>query len=184
MYAEKNILKIITSHYSRLIDMKTITFICLILNLSFNAQQRLTTHPSLKNKLGTHFPIERYQNEKGEKFTSKELNGKMTFVNFWSTNCEPCIEEHPYLNALKEKLGEKVNFIAITHDTKEKVDIFLTKKEFKFFHITDSIEELKAYFQLIRNPITFILDKEGNIIEITGTIDEYKNDTIVEILTT
>src|SRR5699024_8132896 len=34
---------------------------------------------------------------------------KPTFVNFWFTNCPPCIEELPALNELKEKYKNKIN---------------------------------------------------------------------------
>lgn len=163
--------------------MKTITLLLITISSFIAAQQRvLTTHPSLENKIGKHFPIENYKNQDGESFTSDYLKDKPTFINFWSTTCEPCIEELPYLNKLKEKLGDKVKFIAITHDNNERVEKFLTKHEFNFQHITDSLKELQSYFKLIRNPMNFIIDKNGNIQKITGTIDESKFDLIVKIL--
>ncbi|WP_374461992.1 TlpA family protein disulfide reductase [Chryseobacterium taeanense] len=153
------------------------------MNLSLNAQQRsFQAHPFLEKKIGQHFPIENYKNDEGKNFSPTELEGKISLINFWSTNCAPCIEELPYLNKLKEALGTKVNFIAITHDPKEKVDKFLAKHTFNFVHITDSEQELKSYFSLIRNPLNFIIDKNGNVQEITGNIDETKMEQILKIL--
>lgn len=155
----------------------------MIISLSLTAQQReFWTFPDLESKIGQHFPIENYKNQNGKNLNSDYLQGKMTFINFWATTCEPCIKELPYLNKLKETLGEKVNFIAITQDNKEKVENFLKKREFNFQHITDSGQELKSYFSILRNPMTFIVDKHGNIKEITGIIDENKFDTVVKIL--
>ncbi len=155
----------------------------IFLNLSLNAQQRsFQAHPFLEKKIGQHFPIENYKNDEGKNFSPTELEGKISLINFWSTNCAPCIEELPYLNKLKEALGTKVNFIAITHDPKEKVDKFLAKHTFNFVHITDSEQELKSYFSLIRNPLNFIIDKNGNVQEITGNIDETKMEQILKIL--
>ncbi|MCX8531691.1 TlpA family protein disulfide reductase [Chryseobacterium luquanense] len=163
--------------------MKAITLLLITISLFIAAQQRaLTTNPSLENKIGKHFPIENYKNKDGKNFTSDYLKDKPTFINFWSTTCEPCIEELPYLNKLRDKFENKVKFIAITHDNKEKVDKFLIKHELNFQHITDSLKELQSYFKLIRNPMTFIIDKNGNIQEITGTIDESKFDRIVKVL--
>jgi thiol-disulfide isomerase/thioredoxin len=163
--------------------MKTITLFLLIINLSLSAQQRqFFTQPDLENKIGKHFPIENYKNREGSNFNVDDLKGKMSFINFWSTTCEPCITELPYLNKLKENLGSKVNFIAITQDNKDKVEKFLAKREFNFLHITDSGQELKSYFPILRNPMTFIVDKNGNIKEITGIIDETKFDAIMGIL--
>ena len=163
--------------------MKTIILLLITLSSIITAQQRVfTPHPALENKIEKHFPIENYKNKNGENFKPDYLNNKTTFINFWSTTCEPCIEELPYLNKLKEKLGDKVNFIAITHDNKDKVEKFLFKHEFNFQHITDSLKELQSYFKLIRNPMTFIIDKKGNIQEITGTIDESKFEIVMKIL--
>ncbi|WP_157844717.1 peroxiredoxin family protein [Chryseobacterium sp. Leaf405] len=163
--------------------MKTITLFLMIISFSLVAQQKkFWTFPDLENKIGKHFPIENYKDQDGKNFSPNALKGKMTLINFWSTTCEPCIKELPYLNKLKESLGNKANFIAITYDNKEKVDKFISTQEFNFQHITNSSEELKSYFSLLRNSMTFIIDKNGNIKEITGTVDETKLDTIVKIL--
>ncbi len=163
--------------------MKTLTFLLMIISLSLVAQQRqFQIQPDLENKIGTHFPIEKYKNPEGKNFNAENLKGKTTFINFWSTTCEPCLKELPYLNKLKETSGAKANFIAITYDNKEKVDKFLAKHNFNFQHITDSGQELKSYFPILRNPLNFIIDKNGNVKEITGIVDETKFDTIVKIL--
>ncbi|WP_051349283.1 TlpA family protein disulfide reductase [Chryseobacterium gregarium] len=143
--------------------IKTIAVLLIISFSSLNAQQRVFgTHPSLENKIGTRFPIEDYTNQKGEKFTPDALKGKNSLINFWSASCEPCIEELPYLNRLKERLGNKANFIAITYDSHEKTAQFLSKREFNFLHITDSGKQLNSYFPLIRNLMTFILDNRNH----------------------
>ncbi len=168
---------------NRYFIMKTITLLLIFFSVIFNAQKRqFWTYPDLENKIGTHFPIENYKNSEGKNFNSNDLKGKISFINFWSTHCEPCVEELPYLNKLKELSGETINFIAITYDSKEKVNQFLTKKPFNFQHITDSGQELKSYFTLLRNPMTFMVDKNGNIQEITGTIEETKFEILQKIV--
>lgn len=163
-------------------DSKYFLSILLFLSLSLNAQRYFQTHPLLEKKIGQHFPIENYKNDQGKNFRADELEGKVSLINFWSATCPPCIEELPYLNKLRKTLGMKANFIAITHDPKEKVDRFLTAHEFNFIHITDSLKELQSYFSTIRNPTTFIVDKKGNVQEITGIIDESKMDLLVTLL--
>lgn len=50
---------------------------------------------------------------------NKEIDfSKPFFVNCWFTNCPPCVSEIPNLNALKEKYGNQINFLAITFDSK------------------------------------------------------------------
>ena len=162
---------------------KTITLFSILFCLFITAQQRqFGVQPDLENKIGKHFPIENYKKQDGSSFNSDDLKGKITLINFWSTTCEPCIKELPYLNKLKESLQNKANFIAITYDNKEKVDKFLTKHEFNFQHITDSGQELKSYFPILRNPMTFLIDNNGDVKEITGIVDETKFDMIIKIL--
>lgn len=166
-----------------ILNLKFISICLILFSLSLTAQQRqFFTQPDLESKIGTHFPIENYKKQDDQNYNPEYLKGKTTLVNFWSTTCEPCIKELPYLNKLKETLGSKANFIAITFDNKEKVDKFLSKNEFKYQHITNSLDQLKSYFPILRNPMTFIIDKNGNIKEITGIIDETKFEVIDKIL--
>lgn len=62
-----------------------------------------------------------------EAFAAKDLNDKpfdpaefskydLTLVNVWFTGCNPCIEEMPYLQKLKEALPENVNLITVCLD--------------------------------------------------------------------
>lgn len=97
------------------------------------------------------------------------LNGKPTLVNFWFTNCPPCIDEMPALNRIAKTYAEEYNFVAITYETKEKVDAFLKKVDFNFEHYTDAqafIDQIgiQAY------PVNLILDAEGNLKQVLGGI--------------
>lgn len=147
------------------------------------AQQRIfQTFPDLEHRIGQHFPIEEYKDGTGKNFSPEALQGKNTLINFWSTNCMPCIKELPYLNQLQEKAGKQANFIAITYEPGEKVSGFLKNHPFSFQQVTDAEKQLKTYFPILRNPVNFIIDKNGNIKEITGVIDESKMGIIAAIL--
>lgn len=139
------------------------------------------TFPDMEKKLGTHFPIEDYKDKDGKNFDSNYLKGKNTLINLWFTNCSPCITEIPILNKLKEAVPN-ANFIAITHDPLDKVNNFLLKRNYTFFQITDAGKQLQSYLMVQRFPMSFILDKEGNIREITGLVNEDKLETIKKLL--
>lgn len=102
--------------------------------------------------------------------TSQALTGKPTLLNFWFIDCPPCIAEMPELNSLREKFKNEVNFIAITFDSKDEVQEFLTKKEFDFIHIVDAqnfIDTLgvKAF------PRNVFIDENLNIRYIENGLD-------------
>ena len=123
----------------------------------------------VKKHIGTTFKIEKFKNHKNENFASDYLGGKPTIVNFWFTTCVPCLDEMPLLNDLKEKYGEKVNFIAITFNDKKTVANFLKKKTFNFEHITDAKNQINE-LKINSYPASFIIDKEGTIKFVFGDI--------------
>jgi thiol-disulfide isomerase/thioredoxin len=53
------------------------------------------------------------------------LKGRITFVNFWSVTCGPCVAEIPQLNDLFIKYNSQVLFLAVSPDSKERIDSFL-----------------------------------------------------------
>ena len=50
---------------------------------------------------------------KTDKFSSLEYKGTVTVINFWYTTCDPCVEELPYFESVKEKFGDKVVMVAV-----------------------------------------------------------------------
>jgi thiol-disulfide isomerase/thioredoxin len=78
----------------------------------FSQQNKtLTSFPGYQDMLGKPFSVKQFNNDKGIKFNIDNLIGKSTLINFWSTICEPCIEEMPALNQLEKDMNGKVNFI-------------------------------------------------------------------------
>tara|TARA_B110000211_G_C13855850_1_gene454256 strand:+ start:27 stop:773 length:747 start_codon:yes stop_codon:yes gene_type:complete len=122
---------------------------------------------SLENK---KIPELNLKNLKSKKVKLNDLKGKVTFINLWFTNCFPCVNEIPLLNILQKKYKKDVNFIAITFDSKEKVEKFLTKKKFNFEHLINAKNYLKKELGNISYPKIIILDKDGIINYISGGI--------------
>ncbi len=104
----------------------------------------------------------------------KSLNHKPTLVNLWFTTCAPCIEEMPYLNQLKEKYKDQVNFVSITFNNKSEVEKFLEKREFNFTHIIDEKTFLKEK-NIPQYPINIFLDKNGIVKTVDGNISMVQN---------
>lgn len=137
-----------------------------------------------KKRLGTQFKIEDYVGAGTNNFKPDHLAGKPTFINFWFTRCPPCIEELPLLDQLKAKYGDKVNFISITFDDRQKVDAFLKKHKFDYSHITDAGKQIDA-LHVSAFPTNLILDKNGVITTLYGAVNEFRIkqiETIIDIL--
>ncbi|NRR92564.1 TlpA family protein disulfide reductase [Winogradskyella undariae] len=105
----------------------------------------------------------------GKKINSESLKGKPTIINFWFSNCAPCIEEMPLLNEIKSEFGNEVNFISMTFQNQNEVNEFLRTHDFDFTHIVDSKDYIKT-FGTFGYPKTLILDKDLVIVEIEKMI--------------
>jgi thiol-disulfide isomerase/thioredoxin len=105
----------------------------------------------------------------GKILNSESLKGKPTVINFWFSNCAPCIEEMPLLNEIKSEFGNDVNFISITFQNRDEVKEFLNTNEFDFTHVVKSKEYINT-FGRFGYPKTLILDKNLIITEIEKMI--------------
>ncbi|MRM83996.1 TlpA disulfide reductase family protein [Riemerella anatipestifer] len=122
--------------------------------------------------IGRKFPIAKLKNKNSKALSEKIILGKPTLINFWFTKCPPCISEIPSLQKLKEKFGDRVNFISVTFENQKSIDDFVKKYKYDYKHIPNSknqIDELgiEAY------PTNIILDKNGIIKIVRGEISEY-----------
>lgn len=106
----------------------------------------------------------------------------VTVVNFWFTTCSPCVGEVSDLEALNKSLSEKggevvgINSFTLDGDKtaiSEAKDI-LTKKgaSYKNIWFESNSEAGKFTLGLYSYPITYVVDKNGNIVgdPITGAI--------------
>lgn len=92
-----------------------------------------------------------------------DYTDKITFINLWFTSCPPCIAEIPYLNALKEQYEDRVNFVAITFEEKDKVTAFLTRKPFDFEHLIDGASYFNRDLKNKTYPKLIIIDRKGTV---------------------
>ncbi len=99
----------------------------------------------------------------GEVIRTKDLVGKVLVINWWSTNCSPCIAEMPGLNKLVDefKNNPNIKFIAIADNNNEQIQNFLKKKEFNYIQ-TLTNKETTHYFEK-SYPRNIIVDSDGKI---------------------
>jgi peroxiredoxin len=111
-------------------------------------------------------------------FTLPDLNGKMVsladykgqvvLLNIWATWCGPCVEEMPSMERLHQELkDEKFVILAVSIDESgaKAVLPFMKKHKLSFLALTDSVASIKNLYQTTGVPESFIIDKEGRIVE-------------------
>jgi cytochrome c biogenesis protein CcmG/thiol:disulfide interchange protein DsbE len=113
----------------------------------------------------------------GKTFSSSQLIGKPTLINFWSLQCSPCIAEFPQLSKLKEKYGNKVNFIAISENSHDEVIELLNRKPFNFYQLIDGYVYKKQILKESSIPKNIFLDKNGYVCDIKEGLPFETNET-------
>lgn len=113
-----------------------------------------------KNAAMPYFSVETIE---GHKLALDDFKGKYLVINWWSTTCRPCLLEMLGLNKLVEKYKSRtdVEFLAIAHDEKEKLEKFLTKKDF-IYQQTLSNAEVASTFGLSW-PKHIVVSPEGTV---------------------
>lgn len=95
---------------------------------------------------------------------SEDFTNKKTIIVFWADYWSVCRQELPVLEAELENLQEEYDIIALAHSeygpTLEWVDENLEGK----LKIGFSTPQLRDYFKVVGQPITLVLDTNGEII--------------------
>jgi thiol-disulfide isomerase/thioredoxin len=82
---------------------------------------------------GTMAPEFTAKNLQDQNVKLSQYRGKVVFINFWATWCDPCRIEIPWLIELQEKYGDKgftVVGIAMDEEGKQIVSPFVEKERF------------------------------------------------------
>jgi len=99
----------------------------------------------------------------GKQTNLQSKKGEVVLINVWATWCPPCVAELPGFIELYSDYKDKVTFAFVANDEKEKVRAFLKKKGYElpvYFQASAMPQELESR----SIPVTYILDKKGNIV--------------------
>ncbi|MGC5324726.1 TlpA family protein disulfide reductase [Brevibacillus sp. SYSU BS000544] len=98
----------------------------------------------------------------GQKQSLTDYKGKVVVLNFFTTWCEPCIEETPELERFEK--SKKATLLLINRgETKEQVIAFQKKFNTTSTYLFDPDFKVSKRYQVNGQPETFIIDKDGVI---------------------
>ncbi|MBJ2172802.1 TlpA family protein disulfide reductase [Aureibaculum sp. A20] len=111
----------------------------------------------------------------------ESLKGKVVFINYWATWCPPCIAEMPMIHKLYLDYNEKLVFLFVTTDTKEKVEKFYGKNDYNF-PTYNQLSQAPKQLEVSTIPTTFILDKNGKVALSEYGAVNWNSNSIRELL--
>lgn len=114
----------------------------------------------------------------GESLRIAGLKGKYVVIKWWHSYCGPCIAAMPGLNELKKKYENHpdVEFLAITMETRQRVEEFLKIRDFTFLHSLGNQESSAIFGESF--PKYVIIDPEGIVIYLASGGSEKSYEAI------
>ena len=111
----------------------------------------------------------------------KDFKGKAILLDFWATNCAPCIEEIPHLLALKQKYGDDLMVVGMhvgDDEDRQNIPAFVEKLKIAY-PLAYPDDALTRY--IFENesaiPQTAVIDRNGVLIKkVVGFNGQIKNE--------
>jgi thiol-disulfide isomerase/thioredoxin len=96
----------------------------------------------------------------------RQLRGKVVLVNFWASWCPPCREEMPaFVQWQREFGGQGFQVIGVAmDDSSTAARAAVTQMHLDYPVVMGDEELAKAYGGILGLPISFLIDRDGNIV--------------------
>jgi len=104
----------------------------------------------------------------GQTLRLSDFRGRIVFLNLWATWCPPCREEMPSMDALYRTLSDEgLVMLAVSQDENgaRAVAPFAEQMKLSFPILIDAGATLSPRYGVTGYPETFIIDREGKILE-------------------
>jgi peroxiredoxin len=123
----------------------------------------------------------------GQPFTTEQMKGKVTLVNFWATSCTTCVAEMPQIMDTYKKFfaqGYDTVAVAMSYDPPAYVVNFAQSRALPFKVAIDNTGAVaKAWGDVKLTPTTYLVNKRAEIVKrYVGAPDFTALHTLIEKL--
>ena len=121
----------------------------------------------------------------GQQLSLDELRGQPVMINFWATWCQPCIAEHPVLQAIARRYEGRAHFVGIIYqDEPELIRRFIAQRGGWGRTLLDPEGDTAIAYGVYGAPETFFIDAGGTVVrKVTGPMGaSFLSDIIEELL--
>ena len=111
-----------------------------------------------------------FKNENGKRVALSDFKGKYVFIDIWSTGCNPCVGEVPYIKDMEHRFaGKPITWVSISMDLNKKEWLdFLKEKGMNGIQLICNKgykDPFPKQIALRGIPRFLLLDKEGKVID-------------------
>lgn len=119
----------------------------------------------------------KFYTENGDTSTISIDSEELYFIDFWFTDCKPCIADHKKLKALSSKFkAANINIIGISTDHYlSKWQAFLSKNQYDWLNlkeISGADDRLSIDLGLLAFPTYLVVDSNGNLLNKSNILAE------------
>ena len=93
------------------------------------------------------------------------LAGKVIYLDFWASWCDPCRHSFPWMAAMKDKYGDDgLEVVAVNLDKdRAQADKFLQNMKVNFVVAFDESGDSAEKYDLQGMPVSYLIDRDGSI---------------------
>src|SRR6266849_1830173 len=145
------------------------------------------------NVAGKSEPELKLKTVDGKDVTLADYKGKVVFVNFWATWCDPCRVEIPWLIAMQNKYGPKgFTVLGIAMDEEgakvvtpfvdqERFDVNGAKSQMNYPIVIGDDAAADKFGGLLGYPTSVLINRDGKVVKrITGIISRDEMSKSIE----
>jgi thiol-disulfide isomerase/thioredoxin len=118
----------------------------------------------------------------GRSWTLADGSGRLTWVNFWATSCEPCRTEMPAMQALSEAYGDRLLILGVDWgESRESVASFLDRYGIRYPILLDpTLDNYYRWAATDALPRHFFVDGQGVVVrEVIGELEPARMEVIL-----
>jgi peroxiredoxin len=117
----------------------------------------------------------------GNTLKLSDLRGNLVFLNFWASDCAPCVQEMPDMEVMNHAFQDrKFKMITVSIDTDWKpVNEFVKEHRLTMPVYLDPGRDVYSAYHLTGTPETFIIDRNGILLKHTIGADRWASDSIL-----
>jgi peroxiredoxin len=149
--------------------LKPIIFFVLVASVAgyFVYEEATRQGPGGLVNVGDIAPDFELKDGNGKLVKLSDYRGKLVFLNFWYTDCVPCIQEMPEME-LMHNLFKDRNFqmLAVSVDANwSSVEEFYQKHNLTLLSLSDPGHNISGMYKVFKFPETFIIDASGRVLK-------------------
>ena len=100
--------------------------------------------------------------------SEKQLQGKVTLINFWYPSCPGCVIEMPKLIDTQAKFADtayQTIAISLPFYTEAEVRAYVAENKLPFIVAIDKTGQVGEAYKVTLAPNSFLIDKQGKVIK-------------------